>query len=69
MKVNMHNVDRLIRAIVALAIILAYMTGTLAGSMSLVLLVVAVVLLATAIIGFCPLYTLLHIRTNKISRK
>lgn len=65
MKVNMHNIDRLIRAIVALAIILAYMTGALAGSMSLVLLIVAVVLLATAIIGFCPLYTLLHIRTNK----
>lgn len=65
----MHNIDRLIRAIVALVIILAYMTGALAGSMSLVLLIVAVVLLATAIVGFCPLYTLLHIRTNKTSQK
>lgn len=69
MKVNMHNIDRLIRAVAALAIILAYMAGVLTGSISLVLLIVAVVFLATAIIGYCPLYTLLRIRTNKTPRE
>lgn len=69
MKVNMHNIDRLIRAVAALAIILAYMAGVLTGSISLVLLIVAVVFLATAIIGYCPLYTLLRIRTNKAPRE
>ena len=56
MKQNIGNTDRIVRIVIAaLVIVGAWMAGfgTIGG---IILLVLAVVLLATSAIGFCPLY-------------
>ena len=62
---NMSNLDRGLRTFVVapVAIVIAVLIG--AGSITgIVLLAVAAIMLATSAIGFCPLYTLLHIDTR-----
>ena len=64
MKPNMGTLDRAIRAIVGLAAIAAWPLGLLEGTLAIVSLVVGIVLLATAALGWCPPYTLLGINTG-----
>jgi hypothetical protein len=62
---NMSNLDRGLRTFVVApaAVIAAVLIG--AGSVGGVLLfVLAAVMLATSAVGFCPLYTSLHINTS-----
>lgn len=63
MDINMSNLDRMLRFFGAIIIIALYYTGTVIGSLGIIGLVLAIVLLGTAIFGNCPLYTLLGIRT------
>lgn len=65
MKVNMTSADRIIRVIIAVIFAALYFTGTVPGTLGLVLTIVAVVFLLTSLIGFCPLYTLFGMRTKK----
>lgn len=66
---NMGTTDRVVRAIIGVAALLAvtFVVGwssalsTVAG---IGLLVVAAITLVTAAVGFCPTYLLLHISTN-----
>lgn len=62
---NESTIDRLIRvvvAVVALVVALFVGTGTVLG---IILLVVAAIMLVTALAGFCPLYRIFGLRTNK----
>jgi len=52
----MGNVDRIIRTIVALAIVLLYNYDVITGTLGIVFLILAGILLLTSLIGFCPLY-------------
>lgn len=56
MKKNMGNSDRIIRFIIAAIIAALYFTGTITGTLGIVLLVLAGVFLLTSFISFCPLY-------------
>ena len=67
MKNNMGSLDRSIRVLAAIAIAILYFSGTITGTLGLVLLVIAGVFLLTSLIGFCPLYTVLGM--NTCSRK
>jgi hypothetical protein len=69
MKINMGSIDRMLRAFVVApaAIVVAIVVG--AGSVAgVVLLVVAAIMLATSVVGFCPLYKLLRINTRSLRR-
>ena len=55
---NMGDMDRLIRAIIAVVIAGAWFTGLINGLTALILGIIAVILMVTALVGFCPLYTL-----------
>jgi Protein of unknown function (DUF2892) len=62
---NMSNLDRGLRSflIAPVAIILAVVVG--AGSIGGILLfLIAAIMLGTSAVGFCPLYTLLHLDTR-----
>jgi hypothetical protein len=62
---NMSTLDRRIRgfAVAPLLVIAALIVG--AGTiLGIVFLALAVVMLATSAVGFCPLYTLFHINTR-----
>lgn len=64
MQHNVGTVDRAVRAIMGVAaLVWAFLIGVSTG-LGLVLLVLSVVLLGTAAVGFCPLYRLLGISTE-----
>ena len=56
MKKNMGTADRVIRAILALVMIALYATGTITGTLGIILIVASVIFLLTSLISFCPLY-------------
>ncbi len=61
---NMGNLDRLLRLALVVAVALAWLAGAIGGTLAMVLGVVALVLLATSLISFCPLYRILGISTR-----
>ncbi|MBN2530385.1 MAG: DUF2892 domain-containing protein [Deltaproteobacteria bacterium] len=65
MKTNMGAIDRGIRLIFAVAVSVLVFTGILQGTLAIGLGALAVIMLATAAIGWCPLYLPLHISTRK----
>jgi quinol-cytochrome oxidoreductase complex cytochrome b subunit len=65
MKVNESKTDRIIRVVVGVIFLVLFLTNTVAGILGTILLVLGIILLVTGFLGFCPLYTLLKISTNK----
>jgi hypothetical protein len=65
MKKNESGLDRIIRVILGAALVVLSVFQVLSGTLGIVSLVVGAILLITGLIGFCPLYALLKIRTNK----
>ena len=63
MKKNMGTADRVVRFIVAAVIGVLYYTGTLSGTLGIVLLVLAGVFVLTSFVSFCPLYAPFGIST------
>ena len=63
---NMAYLDRLIRGalIAPVLVVLAWIAG-FATWLGIVLVAIAAIMLLTAIVGFCPLYALVHVRTNQ----
>ncbi|MDR3693532.1 DUF2892 domain-containing protein [Mucilaginibacter sp.] len=57
MKKNMGSADRILRILVAVAIIAVYFTTTwLSGTLAIILLVLSGIFILTSFISFCPLY-------------
>ena len=69
MKKNMGSADRIIRVIIAAIISVLYFTGTISGTLVIVLLVLAGVFVLTSFISFCPLYAPFGISTCQIKEK
>lgn len=65
MKKNMGNADRVIRVLLALIFAGLYFTQTVTGTAGIVLVVLGGIFLATSLISFCPLYTIVGINTCK----
>ncbi len=65
MKSNLGSPDKIIRILIAVAVLVLYLTHVISGTLGIVLLVVGGVLALTAIINFCPIYFVLGLRTNK----
>ena len=59
----MGNTDRVIRLIIAAVIGVLYYTGTISGTLGIVLLVLAGVFVLTSFVSFCPLYAPFGIST------
>lgn len=69
MKKNMGLTDKIIRIAVAIFVAILYFTGTINGTIALVLAVFAVVMISTSFVSFCPLYLPFGINTIKKSVK
>ena len=65
MKQNMGTIDRVIRTVLALVVAILYFTKNISGLAAIILGIFTIVFLLTSIVGFCPLYTVLGIRTTK----
>jgi len=67
MKKNMGTIDRVIRVLLAIVVIVLYLTGNITGIAAIILGILALVFIVTSLIGFCPLYVPLKISTIKKS--
>lgn len=56
MKTNMGTLDRILRVVVAVVIAILYFTGTISGTLGIVLLALGGIFFLTSVISFCPLY-------------
>jgi len=62
---NMSNLDRSLRIGFAALLGFLYLSGTVSGFPGIVLMVVALVFVATSVISFCPLYKLAGFNTRR----
>lgn len=65
MKANIHNADKIARIMIAIVVAVLYFTGIIEGTTAVILAVIAAILAATVLIGFCPVYHFLGISTRK----
>ena len=65
MKKNMGTLDRFIRILVAVVVIVLYLAGSISGIAAVIPGIVALAFIITGLIGFCPLYVPLKISTYK----
>lgn len=65
MKKNMGAADKIIRIIVALAIVALYYTGRITGTTAIVMLAFSAIFVLTSLVGTCPLYLPFGINTGK----
>lgn len=66
MKKNVGNIDKILRIVIAVvAGYFAYNGGFETAWVSYVLYAVAGIMLLTSLIGSCPIYSILGVKTNK----
>ncbi len=69
MKKNVGSIDKIIRLIIAAVAIYAAYTGMVASPLNYVLYAVAAIMVGTALMGSCPLFSIFGIRSNKIKNQ
>lgn len=65
MKKNMGTADRIIRLVLAAIIGVLYFNGIITGTLSIVLLILAIIFVLVSFVGFCPLYAPFGFNTCK----
>ena len=63
MKANVGIYDQGIRTLLAIAIAALFYFNVIEGTAAQVLLILAGAFVLTSLVGFCPLYKILHINT------
>jgi len=69
MKKNMGILDRSLRAVVAIILAALYFTDVITGTIGVIILVFACIMLLTSLIGNCPPYGLFGWNTCKIKEQ
>ena len=64
--INESTTDRIIRVVAGLILLALSLFGVVTGTFGTVLIVLGAILVLTGAIGFCPLYAMLRIRTNRV---
>jgi uncharacterized membrane protein len=65
MKKNMGTIDKTIRILVAVVVVILYFTHVISGVLAIVLLALSAIFVVTSLISFCPLYLPLGLSTRK----
>ena len=65
MKKNMGTVDKVIRILVAVVVVVLYFTHVISGTLGIVLLALSAIFVVTSLLSFCPLYLPFSISTRK----
>ncbi|MCI4668814.1 MAG: DUF2892 domain-containing protein [Bacteroidia bacterium] len=66
MKKNMSNVDRIVRILIVAILAALYFTGTVTGTVGIILLVAGGIFTLTSLVSFCPIYAIFGISTCKV---
>jgi len=56
MKNNMGTVDKVIRILIAVIVVVLYFTHVIYGTLAIILLALSAIFVVTSLLGFCPLY-------------
>jgi uncharacterized membrane protein len=56
MKKNMGTIDKVIRILIAVVIVILYFTHVISGVLAIILLALSAIFIVTSLLGFCPLY-------------
>lgn len=65
MKKNVGITDKIIRYVIAAVLIILFATNIITGTLGIIGLIVAGVLIVTSLVSFCGLYSVLGINTCK----
>jgi hypothetical protein len=65
MKKNTGMFDRIARILVAIVIAILFFTHVISGVLGIVLMIFAGVFFVTALVGVCPIYSLIKVSTAK----
>lgn len=65
MKKNVGNIDRVVRILIAIVASILYFTGTVEGTLGYIVLAVGAIMLLTALVGTCPIYSIVGLSTCK----
>ncbi|MBX2980199.1 MAG: DUF2892 domain-containing protein [Flavobacteriales bacterium] len=68
MTTNVGSFDRILRIVLALVFAGLYFSGTVTGTVGLVLVILGAVFLLTAVLGWCGLYTIFGISTCPVKK-
>jgi hypothetical protein len=66
MKMNESSMDRYIRVILGIVLLLLGWTGIVGGTLGLIFKILGFLPLVTGLIGFCPIYALFKFGTKKV---
>ena len=65
MSANEASWDRIVRVVLGAVLLFLGFGSTISGALGVIVGIVGAVLVVTGVVGFCPLYSLLKIRTNE----
>ena len=65
----MGLIDKVIRILIALVIIVLYFTNVINGTLAIILLIVAALFILTSFLSFCPAYLPFGLSTSKKEEK
>ncbi len=65
MSVNEASWDRVVRVILGVILLGLYFMGSVSGTVGIIALIVGIIMLATGLFGFCPLYKVVGFSTKK----
>ncbi len=65
MKKNMGTIDKVIRILVAVVMVVLFFTHVITGTLAVILLILSGVFVLTSLISFCPLYLPFGLNTKK----
>ena len=69
MKKNVSPFDKAIRVLLAIVLGVLILTNQVTGTLAIVFSILAIVLLLTSFLSFCPIYAMLNLSTLKKSEK
>ena len=65
MKKNMGTIDKVIRILIAVVVIVLFLTDVISGTLGIILLILAGIFVVTSFLSFCPLYLPFGLSTKK----
>ncbi|HNS63012.1 MAG TPA: DUF2892 domain-containing protein [Anaerolineaceae bacterium] len=65
MKINESMTDRIVRVVLGIVLLVLGWGGIVTGTLGVIFKWLGFIPLLTGIVGFCPLYALFKIRTNR----
>jgi len=65
MKKNMGTIDKVIRILVAVVVVVLYFTRLISGTLAIILLILSGIFIVTSFLSFCPLYLPFGLSTRK----